>query len=297
MTFAWAWALFTLIAAGAQTLRNATQRGLVSSLGTIGATHVRFLFGLPFACLFLAIVVAVLGPPPSVLDWSVLGWAAAGGVTQILATMLMLAAMKDRSFVVTIAYTKTEPVQTALVGLLLLGDTVTPGLMVAILVAVAGILVLSHAPVAAGTPRWRPALLGMVSGGFFGLSAVSFRGAILDLGAPHVVLGASTILVLGLAIQVAIVTVWLVWRDRATLAAILEAWRPSRLAGVRGAPARHFWFIAVARQSAAQVRTPARVEVFFAQIVSRTLFKEGVNPRDVVGVALVIVGVGLLLRT
>jgi drug/metabolite transporter (DMT)-like permease len=291
-----AWIAFTLAAAAAQTLRNATQRGLVASLGTIGATHVRFLFGLPFACLFLAIVVAVLGPPPSLLDWSVVGWASAGGVTQILATMLMLAAMKDRSFVVTIAYTKTEPVQTALVGLVLLGDHVTAGMMIAILVAVSGVLVLSHAPVAEGAPRWRPALLGMVSGGFFGLSAVSFRGAILDLGAPSFVLGASTILVLGLAIQVAIVTVWLVWRDRATLRAILAAWRPSLLAGFLGAFASQFWFLAFAIESAARVRTLALVEVFFAQIVSRTLFKEGVNPRDLVGVALVIVGVGLLLR-
>ena len=37
----WLWAVFTLIAASAQTVRNATQRGLTVTLGTVGATHVR----------------------------------------------------------------------------------------------------------------------------------------------------------------------------------------------------------------------------------------------------------------
>ena len=48
------WAVFTLIAAAAQTARNAMQRELTATLGTVGATHVRFLFGFPFALLFLA---------------------------------------------------------------------------------------------------------------------------------------------------------------------------------------------------------------------------------------------------
>ena len=52
MATPWLWAVFTVIAAFAQTLRNAMQRELTTSLGTIGATHVRFLFGLPFVLFF-----------------------------------------------------------------------------------------------------------------------------------------------------------------------------------------------------------------------------------------------------
>ena len=48
---AWAWAGFTLVASGAQTFRNIMQRDLIATLGTAGATYVRFVFGLPFACL------------------------------------------------------------------------------------------------------------------------------------------------------------------------------------------------------------------------------------------------------
>src|SRR5438477_1075787 len=47
------WAVFTVLAAAGQTARNAMQRELTATLGTAGATHVRFLFGFPFALLFL----------------------------------------------------------------------------------------------------------------------------------------------------------------------------------------------------------------------------------------------------
>src|SRR5262249_4918821 len=114
----WLWVVFTLIAAGAQTVRNATQRELTAKLGTVGATHVRFLFGFPFALIFLAAVMLALGhglPQVSLVYWV---WVVAGALTQIAATALMLAAMNDRSFVVVYAYIKTEPVQVALFGLI-----------------------------------------------------------------------------------------------------------------------------------------------------------------------------------
>src|SRR4051794_2296083 len=100
----WLWALFTVIAAAAQTVRNATQRELTAKLGTVGATHVRFLFGFPFALVFLVGVMLVLGqglPRPALVYWP---WVAVGALAQIAATALMLAAMNDRSFVVVYAY-------------------------------------------------------------------------------------------------------------------------------------------------------------------------------------------------
>ncbi|MBN8921303.1 MAG: EamA/RhaT family transporter, partial [Rhizobiales bacterium] len=81
----WLWALFTLIAAMGQTARNAMQRELTVSLGTVGATHVRFLFGFPFALIAIAIMVAVTGlplPRPDVTFWP---WVLVGSVAQIFA--------------------------------------------------------------------------------------------------------------------------------------------------------------------------------------------------------------------
>ena len=135
------WAVFTVVAATAQTFRNATQKSLIDQLGAAGATYIRFLFGLPFGLLALVIVLFVGGelPRPNALS---LLWTVVGAVGQIMATALMLIAMRERSFVVTIAYTKTEPLQIALFTLIFLGERVTLPLVVAILIAT-GVVTLS----------------------------------------------------------------------------------------------------------------------------------------------------------
>ena len=73
---------FTLIAAAGQTVRNAMQRELTATLGTVGATHVRFLFGFPFALVFLAGVLvgdrlrAAAAAARSIWPWVAAGRAA-----------------------------------------------------------------------------------------------------------------------------------------------------------------------------------------------------------------------------
>ena len=61
MAASWLWAVFTVIAAFTQTVRNAAQRELTGTLGTVGATHVRFLFGFPFALVFLVGLLIATG--------------------------------------------------------------------------------------------------------------------------------------------------------------------------------------------------------------------------------------------
>ncbi|HJU30400.1 MAG TPA: EamA/RhaT family transporter, partial [Hyphomicrobiaceae bacterium] len=131
----WLWAVFTVVAAGAQVLRNAMQKELTATLGTVGATHVRFLFGLPFALVFLALVLAGTGLPVPAINAATLAWTVVAAVAQIAATALLLAVMQQRSFVVTTAYIKTEPVQVAIFGLVFLGDHISLGLGLAILIA------------------------------------------------------------------------------------------------------------------------------------------------------------------
>ena len=294
----WLWAVFTLIAAAAQTVRNATQRELTGKLGTVGATHVRFLFGLPFACLFLLGVILVGGaalPHPGPVFWP---WVLAGALLQIAATALMLAAMGERSFVVAIAYIKTEPVQVALFGLVFLGDHVTPSMAAAILIATCGVVVMSlksgaKSGIFAGDVM--PTVLGLSAGACFALSAIGYRGAILSLHDPNFVMAATFTVTIGLAIQTTLLTTWLMLRDRAVLEAIFRAWRPSLFAGFTGALASQFWFLGFATATAASVRTLALVEVLFAQAISHFVFKQPVSAREGLGIVLIVVGVALLV--
>jgi drug/metabolite transporter (DMT)-like permease len=289
----WLWAVFTLIAAAAQTSRNAMQRELTGRLGTVGATHVRFLFGFPFALLFLLAIMAVSGaalPRPGLAFWP---WVIDGALAQIAATALMLAAMNDRSFVVTIAYIKTEPVQVALFGFLLLGDVVTLPMAVAILIATAGVVVMSLRADAPG--GLRPTLIGLAAGAMFGISAIGYRGAILTLTDANFVIAATFTLVVGLVMQSVILSLYLWLRDRAVLAAIFRAWRPSLFAGFMGALASQFWFLAFALATAASVRTLALVEVLFAQAISRFVFGQATSPREGLGTVMIVLGVALLI--
>ena len=289
----WLWAVFTIVAAAAQTVRNAAQRELTTRLGTVGATHVRFLFGFPFALIFLAGVMIALGqglprPPPAFWPWVVLG-----ALTQVAATALMLAAMNDRSFVVVYAYIKTEPVQAALFGLVFLGDVVTPGMAAAILIATSGVVTMALKP---GTSMdVRATLLGLAAGAMFALSAVGFRGAILSLGLPSYVMAATFTLVVGLVMQSALLSLYLWLRNPDVLVSIMRAWRPSLFAGFMGALASQFWFLAFALATAASVRTLALVEVLFAQAISRFAFKQPTTAREGAGIALIVIGVGLLV--
>jgi drug/metabolite transporter (DMT)-like permease len=290
------WAVFTLIAAAAQTARNAMQRELTATLGTVGATHVRFLFGFPFALIFLAGVLLATGaslPRPGPAFWP---WIVDGFLAQIAATALMLRAMNDRSFVVTIAYIKTEPVQVALFGFVLLGDKVTPFLAVAILIATAGVIVMSLKPGAAQAGGVWPTVVGLVSGGMFGLSAIGYRGAILSLELHNnYVLAATFTLAVGLIFQSVLLSGYLALRDPAVLKAIFAAWRPSIFAGFMGALASQFWFLAFAIATAASVRTLALVEVLFAQAISKFIFKQPTTAREAIGIVMIVVGVGLLV--
>src|SRR5664279_3904401 len=267
------WAVFTLIAAAAQTARNAMQRELTATLGTVGATHVRFLFGFPFAVVFLAGVLlptASVLPHPGLAFWP---WVLAGAFTQIAATATMLSVMGQRSFVVSYAFIKTEPVSVALFGLIFLGDSITPLSATAILIATAGVIVISLKPGAGQVSTARSTAIGLLSGALFALSAIGYRGAILSLHLPHFVMAATFTVTVGLVIQAAVLSLYLALRDPQVLRAIRDAWKPSLFAGFMGAFASAFWFLGFAITSAANVRTLALVEVLFAQGVTRFIFK------------------------
>jgi len=289
------WTVFTLIAAAAQTARNAMQRELTATLGTVGATHVRFLFGFPFALLFLSGVIIATGfdlPHTPPLFWQ---WVVAGAITQIGATATMLSVMGERSFVVAYAYIKTEPVQVALFGLIFLGDKISALSGAAILIATAGVIVISLKPGAGSVSTRRSTVTGILSGSLFALSAIGYRGAILSLQLPHFVMAATFTLAVGLVMQAVLLSAYLALRDPGVLRAIAKAWRPSLFAGFMGSFASEFWFLAFAITTAANVRTLALVEVLFAQGVTRFVFKQPTTRRELAGIVLVVIGVGLLV--
>lgn len=293
----WLWVIFTVAAGLTQTVRNALQRELTTTVGTAGATHVRFLFGLPFSLVFLFIAVVVSKTVLPAISLQYFVWVTFGAVAQIIATALMLMAMQNRSFVVAIAYIKTEPVLVAIFGVFFLSEVLTLPVAAAIVIATLGVVAMSWTPGVAAANSLKPAALGILAGAFFALAAVGFRGAILTLtgGTGPIFVPASLTLAWSLFIQTALLSVWLLLFDRKGFVAILRAWKTSLTAGFAGALSSQLWFLAFALATAASVRTLALIEVLFAQIVSQRLFSQATTKREAVGIALLIAGIVLLL--
>jgi len=290
------WVLATIIGAAGLTTRNAMQRNLTQVIGTVGATQVRFLYGLPFSVIFLAISAWITGHAVPALNATMLGFSLSGAVTQIIATALMLLAMKERSFSVTTAYTKTEPVQVAIFSVVVLGDKISILAALAIITATIGVILMAVKPGDSWTKSGlRPVAYGIVSGTFFALSAVSYRGGILALNDTPFLLAASTTLVTALSMQTAILLTYMALFNRSALMGSLTVWRASLLAGFVGAFASQAWFIGFSLTTAANIRTLGLVEMIFAQIITRRVLKEQTAGREWIGMALILAGVAALL--
>ncbi len=289
------WVAFTLTASAAQTARNVMQRELTGALGALGASQVRFLFGLPFAILFFIGLRLATGVAAPAIGSAAAGFIVMGALAQIGGTALMLAAMRERSFVVVVAFTKTEGAQVALYALLFLGETPTVTLIGAIVLATVGVFLMAGSGAETARAGWRPIAMGLVSATFFAFAAIGFRGAVTRMETPSIAMAATTVLVVGLAVQTAVLLVWLALFDRAGLKAILALWRASIVAGLMGALASQLWFVALALTDAARVRTLALVEVLFAQAASLKLFRERPSAREWLGMALIVAAAATLI--
>ncbi len=303
---AWMWVPITILAALFQTFRNTAQRHLVADVGMLGATLVRFLYGLPFAAAWLAGVWIVLDPPLAAAAQrggaAFFLWMGTGAIMQLAATALLLRAMTERNFVLGVAYSKTEILQVAVFGLAFLGDPLSVAAVVAIVAASVGVMLVSlpkNAPVLRlilGSWTTPAALYGLASGTGFAISAVGYRGAILELVPLEPMAAAAYTLVWAQAIQTILLGGWLAVFDRAAIRAIFRAWGVSTLAGFLGALASALWFTAFALESAAHVRTLGMVELIFSYAVSARLFRERFARHELLGLVLLSLGlVGIVL--
>ncbi|WP_295856243.1 EamA/RhaT family transporter [uncultured Xylophilus sp.] len=303
----WAWIPIVLAAALAQTVRNAAQRTLTATAGTLAATLVRFLYGLPVAVAWLLVVRhgwdgALAGSLPPVFGSGYAAWLATGAVAQLGATAMLLMAMQQRNFIVAVTWSKTEVLQVAAFSAVFLHELPGAMALAAMVTATVGVVLLSRPkPGAGGTAAagagTRAVLYGLASGAGFALSAVGYRGAALELpGVSPWLIGAWNV-VWAQLLQSLLLGGWLLWRSPAALGVIVRAWRLSLVAGTMGALASIGWLTAMALRPAADVRTLGLAEVFFSYLVSRRIFREQLTSVEKAGLLLVAAGlVGVCLQ-
>jgi len=289
--FTYLWIPATVLASGFQVARNAFQRGMMGATGPWGATLVRFLFGLPFSLLFVAVVsLAIPNAHPS---FSRTFWTASvsGAVTQVLATASLLVAMNRAGFAVGTALQQSSLPLSAIVGLIVFHDHLTGVAWLGVTVTTAGLLVLTWPRHATGPKPVSGALFGLLSGLCFGVSLNAYRHSSLALEPHHPIYAAVVSVAVVQAMQSIVLTAILAARDPKALRAIMKGWRESLAAGLCGSIASSGWFIALALAPAAPVRAVGVIEAPMAAVAARRLFAERLHIQQMLAGGAVLVGV------
>ncbi len=285
------WIFLSIMAALFQTLRFMLQKSLsMGTLSALGATFARFAYAAPLAaCTVLAYTLWVGDGLPDVGPrfW---GYVFVGGLAQILATWCVVLLFAERNFAVGITFKKTEVIQTALVGFILLGDHISAAAFLAIFLGLIGVLVLSDPP--DGATGWtrrffnRAAGLGLVSGAFFAISAVTYRGATLEVASDDAFLRAMVSVAAVTASQSIGMSLYLRWREPGELSRVWAARSKAIWMGFMSMLGSIGWFTAFTLQNAAYVFAVGQVEVIFSIMASVLFFKEKITAREVFGMAL-----------
>jgi len=295
------WIAATLSAALFQTWRTAMQQKLRGQLSVNGAGVVRYLYGVPFGLLLLLAYGGLTGQATPAPTLPFLALAAAGGLTQILGTNLLILSFGARGFAVGTAYAKTEAVQGAVLALLLLGEHLSALAWIGIAVGVGGVLYLSLAGREAG-PRGilraavQPAALyGLGAGTCFALTAVLIKAANQELPHPDPVLRALATLVATNVLQTLMQGGWLALREPDQFRAVFRTWRNSLPVGALSAFGSACWFTGFALAPVAMVRALGQTEILFTLLFSRFYLRETMTRAEVMGAVVVVLGVVLVL--
>jgi drug/metabolite transporter (DMT)-like permease len=296
------WVPITLLAAASQALRTALQRHIKGRLSTNGASFTRFVFGVPFATVYLAgLLAAGVGrlPEPTAAFW---GWVLLASVSQILATSVQIHVMTARNFAAGVAYGKTEVLQAAVFEVVFLGAVLTAlgalGIAVGTVAVMLMSLVRTAHPWRAFLAGWSEptALLGLASGGLLGIAAVGFRGASVALEHPSAFVAAAFTLVVATVTQTLIMGVYLAGREPGELRRVAAHAPAGLLVGATSALGSACWFTAFTLQIAAYVRTLGLVELVFTLLISLYAFRERPSRAELAGLALLGASIALVLN-
>ena len=295
------WIPITLAAAFCQNLRSALQKSLKGRLSTAGAAYARFFYAWPLAVLYVWALYHFGGYEVPDINTTFLLYCFAGGIAQILFTVVLLWMFSFRSFAVGTTFSKLDVILIAIFGAVLLGDTIGPIAIAAIVIGSIGTLFLSFQETKltmSGMVRGlteKATMVGLLSAALLGMSIVSFRGATLAVETPHFIMAAAFALAVNLIFQTILMGGWFLIFDKVELQKVVREWRYAAPVGVIGMAGSVCWFTAFSLQNAAYVSALGRVELVFTFIASVFFFREKATWMEIVGILLIVCAILLIL--
>ena len=297
----WIWIPITFLAAFMQAARTAGQKHLTKDFSAVGASYVRFLWGLPFALAYLWFLQQNSGYALPEADWQFFVFAALAGLSQITATVLLVFLFSLRNFAVGSTYARTEALLTAIVGALFFHEALAGAGWIAIAIGALGVVLINLARTGIGGNNllrrlFQPAAgVGLASGLGFAGASLFLRQASLSLGLDDWLYAAAVTLAMVLLIQTGVMSLYIVFRARDQLVAMKPNWRGCLFVGVTSVVGSAGWFTAMTVERAAYVKALGQVELLFTLALSVLFFKERSTPKELSGMALVAGSIVVLL--
>ncbi len=294
------WIIITVAAAFLQNFRSALQKALKGRLSNWGATSSRFFFAAPLAVLLVVVLRYGLDYQLPVPNMEFAGFVILGSIGQITATALLLYLFSFHNFAVGTIFSRTEAAQSALFGILILGDTFSFNVGVAVAISLIGIFLISMPKQnASGFKGFRlferTTLIGLASGAIFGITAVAYRGASLALPSGTFFVRAAITLAVASVFQSLVMAVYLRLREPGEVSRVFANWRFAGLAGATGMLASFGWFMAMTLQTAVMVKAVAQIEIIFTFIATIFVFKETVKLRETLGILLIVLAILIIV--
>ena len=293
------WVIITILAAFSQNLRSAFQKKLQNDLSDIGATNVRFLFGLPFAIIYFLFLhnsyeVTLTSIPNKFILFTIIG-----GVSQIIATFLLLKIFNYKNFAIGTTYSKTEPIQALFFSILILGETISYMGMIGIIIGIFGVIFISYKSDKLSydnKPDSKNSIyLGLLSGALFGIAAVMFRGASLSLNLDNLLYSSGLTLLVALFIQTTLLGIYLIITDKNQILLSFDNLKDCTIVGFFGALASMCWFYAMSIQNVAYVRALGQIELVFTILMTLIYFKEKISFREIIGICFILIGITVMI--
>jgi len=292
------WIPITIFAAFSQNLRSIYQKKLQKNISNISSTYTRFLFGLPFVFIYFLFLYNYSNTTflVSNINLQFIFYCLIGGISQIIATFLLLKIFMTNNFSVATAYSKTEPIQAAFFGFILLSDPISFIGFIGILIGLIGIMITSIKKVNLSINFFNLSVFyGLLSGSLFGLAAVLFRGASHSLFSIDYILTSSFTLLIAIGIQTLILTIYILIKDIKQFYLLYLNWKDSLIVGFFGAFASICWFYAMSVQNVAYVRALGQIELIFTILASIFYFKEKIIKTEILGILTTLIGILIIL--
>ena len=292
------WIPITIFAAFSQNLRSIYQKKLQKNISNISSTYTRFLFGLPFVFIYFLFLYNYSNTTflVSNINLQFIFYCLIGGISQIIATFLLLKIFMTNNFSVATAYSKTEPIQAAFFGFILLSDPISFIGFIGILIGLIGIMITSIKKVNLSINFFNLSVFyGLLSGSLFGLAAVLFRGASHSLFSIDYILTSSFTLLIAIGIQTLILTIYILIKDIKQFYLLYLNWKDGLIVGFFGAFASICWFYAMSVQNVAYVRALGQIELIFTILASIFYFKEKIIKTEILGILITLTGILIIL--